>query len=490
MSSTWTLARKMLVAFGVVGVIAFAMGLVAILGLRSVAAMKDDIIEYDAANLVDSARLDALANAKTVAIRSFMLVGDERFLTDRTEVATEMDRVLADLRQRLSDRNESHQIDVIQELENQLRAITQGILARRGSTTTDLMLAEFRNSAMPKRDAVDAAMKALLAGQKQNMETRREASKARAEMIENSVAFLMILGVLVTFLIGWVHTTRTNASMGDAVSRLQSSSAELETTATQQSSISQEHATSMSEITTTIRELLATSRQIADSAQRCARLSSEASDDSKTGDQRVTAAHDLFTRTRDQVGTIVEHMLDLQSKSQQVGGILDIINDMADQTNILAINATIEASSAGEHGNRFAVVADEIRKLSDRVAKSTRDIRHLLEGMKTATNRTLMVTETGAKTAQEGIARFAESLDTFHRIADLVATLHESSREIELSTQQQATAVDQVHLAVDEVARTAREVETSAAQSLQTSRDLAKLSSELSLTIRSPEHER
>ncbi len=75
-----------------------------------------------------------------------------------------------------------------------------------------------------------------------------------------------------------------------------------------------------------------------------------------------------------QVDLIVTHMLDLGRKSQQIGGVVDIINELADQTNILAINATIEAAGAGDNGRRFAVVADEIRKLADRVGGSTKDI--------------------------------------------------------------------------------------------------------------------
>ena len=109
-----------------------------------------------------------------------------------------------------------------------------------------------------------------------------------------------------------------------------------------------------------------------------------------------------------QVDLIVTHMLDLGKKSQQIGGILEIINELAEQTNILAINATIESAGAGDAGKRFSVVADEIRKLADRVGGSTKEIRALIEEIRAAVNTTVMATESGTKAVDLGARQFAE----------------------------------------------------------------------------------
>src|SRR6202171_654532 len=137
---------------------------------------------------------------------------------------------------------------------------------------------------------------------------------------------------------------------------MRSSSAELQTAANQQASGAKESSTAMNEITTTISELLATSRQIAESAQRVAHIAEETSAAARTGDQTVQRAHDSVGGIKRQVDLIVTHMLDLGKKSQQIGGILEIINELSEQTNILSINATIEAAGAGEAGKRFLVV--------------------------------------------------------------------------------------------------------------------------------------
>jgi methyl-accepting chemotaxis protein len=232
-------------------------------------------------------------------------------------------------------------------------------------------------------------------------------------------------------------------------------------------------------VSTTIRELLATSRQIAESAQRVARIAEETAGGARTGDQTVQRAQEAISSIKRQVDLIVGHMLDLGKKSQQAGGILEIINELAEQTNILAINASIEAAGAGESGKRFAVVADEIRKLADRVGGSTKEIRTLIDDIRAAVNTTVMATESGTKAVDAGTRQFGEVTTSFRQIAGLVGTTTEAAREIELSTKQQATAVEQVNVAISNAAQATKENEAISNQTLQTATQLADLSRDL-----------
>jgi methyl-accepting chemotaxis protein len=172
-------------------------------------------------------------------------------------------------------------------------------------------------------------------------------------------------------------------------------------------------------------------------------------------------------------------MLELGDKSQRIGAVLDIVSELSEQTNILAINSTIEAAGAGESGKRFAVVADEIRKLADRVAESTKEIRDLIDVIRGAVNTTVMATEIGSKAVDAGTAQFAGVASSFEEIVGLVTTTTEAAREIELSTKQQTTAVEQVNFAVANVTQTTKETETSSTQTLQTASQLTELSTKL-----------
>jgi methyl-accepting chemotaxis protein len=172
-------------------------------------------------------------------------------------------------------------------------------------------------------------------------------------------------------------------------------------------------------------------------------------------------------------------MLELGKKSQQIGAVLDIVSELAEQTNILSINATIEAAGAGETGKRFAIVADEIRKLADRVASSAKEVRGLIDDVRSSVNTTVMATETGSKAVDAGSKQFGEVASAFKSIANLVSTTTEAAREIELSTKQQTTAVEQVNVAIVNVTQAARETEASTSQTLETASLLAVTSTDL-----------
>jgi methyl-accepting chemotaxis protein len=214
-----------------------------------------------------------------------------------------------------------------------------------------------------------------------------------------------------------------------------------------------------------------------------ARVADDTAGAARTGNDTVLRAQEAIDVVSRQVDAIVNHMLELGKRSQEIGGIVDIINDLAEQTNILAINATIESAGAGEYGKRFAVVADEIRKLADRVGGATKDIRVLIDEIRAASNTTIMATEDGSKAVQSSTQQFTDVAGSFRRITELVRANLDVAREIELSTQQQTTAVEQVNTAILEMAQTARQSESSSAQTLQTATRLIQLSKQLHAII-------
>jgi methyl-accepting chemotaxis protein len=341
------------------------------------------------------------------------------------------------------------------------------------------------NEALPLRTALEKATNQFAALEEQRLNEGREQASQAAEAAKTQVIVIALVLIVAAIITAYLLARTLASRIGAAVTDIQSSATELQTTATQQATGAREQSTAMTEITTTMNELLATSKQIAEGAQRVAGISGDAAKAAQLGDRTVRRAHDSVGGIKRQVDTVVTHMLDLGRKSQQIGGIVDVITELSEQTNILAINANIEAAGAGESGRRFAVVADEIRKLADRVGASIKDIRSLIDEVRVAVNTTVMATEGGSKAVDAATRDFGDVTQSLSQIVALIATNADAAREIELSTKQQSTAVEQVNSAVSNVAQVSREVESSTVEALNTASELATLSRQLALLVAS-----
>ena len=419
--------------------------------------------------------------------RGYLLTGDESFLEPYQTAITEIAKTVNELRELTSD-NPAQQKRIGQ---------AEPLIAAKLSILK-------RTIEMRRNREVEQATKVIQAGEGkkfmddlrsifEKMESEeRDLLKQRAGEVEAAVTgatFAITFGTLLCLLLvtaaGFTITRSLTSQIGVAVQHMQSSSSELQAASNQQATGAKEQSTAMNEITTTMRELLATSKQIAESAQRVSHIAEETAKGARSGEQTVSKANDSIGGIKRQVDLIVTHMLDLGKKSQQIGGILEIINELAEQTNILAINATIEAAGAGESGKRFAVVADEIRKLADRVGGSTKEINGLIDEIRAAVNTTVMTTEGGTKAVDAGARQFFDVATAFRQIVSLVSTTTEAAREIELSTKQQSTAVEQINIAVSNVAQATRETEASSSQTLQTASELTNLSRDLMRLVQS-----
>jgi methyl-accepting chemotaxis protein len=484
MERTTTFGRKLTLGFSLAAAITLLMGMVSVYALTEVVQSKDRVIATGLETLVLAHQLDVRAEEKVSASRGFLLTHDELYLVRYQEAAQRFSVALQTLsgqeqamRQQLEPirlANDAHDAELDELLE----------LSKTNALNAQEVETFYLGRVLPRRGALSAATGGLVSELRKRLEAEAASASATAAKSITLVISLAILAALVAAALAWALVRHLNRQIATAVGQVQSSSTELQAAASQQATGSSEQATAMAEITTTINELLATSRQIAGSAHRVMEMAESTADSAQLGDRTVASTQSTITTIRRHMDLVVAHMLDLGKRSQQIGTVLDIVAELAEQTNILAINATIEASGAGESGRRFAVVADEIRKLADRVSGSTKEIRTLIEEVRSAVNTTVMATETSSKAVDAGAVQIGEVTDSFKRISHLVQTTSESAREINLSTKQQASAVEQVNSAITSVAQASREGEASSAQTLQTASQLAALSKTLLRLVR------
>jgi methyl-accepting chemotaxis protein len=263
-------------------------------------------------------------------------------------------------------------------------------------------------------------------------------------------------------------------SIREAIQQLSTSANSMMAIAAQQASGSTEQASAVQQATTTSEEIAVTARQVAENSQRVEAMALRAGAASSNGKEAVEDALSGMSALRDQVVSIAEAMLQLGENSQKIGGIVDLIDEISDQTNLLSLNAAIEAAGAGEAGKRFSIVANEVKRLAERTVDATTQIKNLIGQIQKATNSTIMLTEEGTKgvdAANDLVARVSTELD---HISAGVSETQSAASEIKLSTQQQTTASEQMAETIAEV----RDVAVQVAQSAQeTTRSIGELTS-------------
>jgi methyl-accepting chemotaxis protein len=477
MIDNWTFGRRIAAGFALSLTLLIAIGAVAYTSISKLTATSDwvththDVLEHIAGVL------SLLKDAET-GQRGYVITGDEAYLEPYRTGSAGVLNVIKDLRQLTADNpNQQKRIDAAEPLINaKLAELKQTIDLRRAGNVDETVKIVRSGEGKRFMDDLRRILDDMENEEHTLLKQRAEEGDAAAAGAKSVIVFGTLLCLLFVTAAGILITRSLSRQIGNSVGQIQSSSTELQAAANQQATATKEQSTAMSEISTTISELMATSRQIAESAQRVAQIAAKTAAAARLGDATVASAHDSITTIRRQVDLIVNHMLELGKKSQQIGAVLDIVAELAEQTNILAINATIEAAGANEAGKRFAVVADEIRKLADRVAGSTKEIRGLIEDVRSSVNTTIMTTEGGSKSVDAGAKQFSEVAAAFGEIASLVGTTTEAAREIELSTKQQSTAVEQVNVAITSAAQATKETEASSGQTLQTAVELGGLS--------------
>ena len=264
------------------------------------------------------------------------------------------------------------------------------------------------------------------------------------------------------------------ANLAEIIGQMSSASAEMEAASKEQAVGATNQSTATTEMSTTASELLTNAQQVAKSGTSVSEQASTAAEECAGGVKSVQDTVQGITGIRDRVETIAEHMVDLGGKSQQISGVLEIINELAEQTNLLSFNASIEAAGAGEAGKRFAVVASEIRKLAERAGESTTEIRRLIDSIQQTVNATIMATEEGTKAVQMGVRLTKGTKSTFGRIASQVASTRESAKAIEMASRQQATALEQLDSAVRNIDTTAQQANTASRQVQSEAQGLAE----------------
>ena len=277
-----------------------------------------------------------------------------------------------------------------------------------------------------------------------------------------------------------VENLRTQTlAIQEGVNVLASSSAEILASTTMVASGATETASAVNETTATVEEVKQASqlasqkvRLVADGAQRSLQVSQQGR---KSVDEAVLG----MNRIREQMETIAESIVSLSEQGQAIGEIIATVNDLAEQSNLLAVNAAIEAAKAGEHGKGFAVVAHEVRSLAVQSKEATAQVRTILNDIQKATNAAVMATEQGSKAVEAGERQSGEAGEAIRALADSIAEAANASTQIAASSHQQMVGMEQVAQAMENIKEASTLSVTSTRQAEQSAQNLHELGQRL-----------
>ncbi len=287
-------------------------------------------------------------------------------------------------------------------------------------------------------------------------------SVKKFELLSGLAVFLCLaVGIPIAVLRG----RQLVALMENLATNISTSSQEMATTIAEQERVASQQAASVSETTTTMDELEASSRHASEQAAAAVEAAKRAFAASDQGSLAVNQSLERMQALQKNVEVIAEQVVDLSSQASQIGNISQLVIDFANQTNMLALNSSVEAVRAGEHGKGFAVVANEIRKLADQSQQSADKINALVSNIQKAINETVMVTEEGTKTVKAGVEIAKQTETAFGEIKESVNQVVLNNQQVSLNLKQQVDAIQQVVDAMEVIDRGAKETATGLNQS-------------------------
>jgi methyl-accepting chemotaxis protein len=246
-------------------------------------------------------------------------------------------------------------------------------------------------------------------------------------------------------------TTLSRDELAEGARILVSSATEILAFTTQVAAGSAETATAVSQTTTTVEEVKQTAqvstdkaRHVSENAQRTAKIAQH-------GRQSVESSIRAMHRIQEQMASIAESIVRLSEQGQTIGEIIATVNDLAEQSNLLAVNAAIEAAKAGDQGKGFAVVAQEVKSLAAQSKQATAQVRAILGDIQKATSAAVMATEQGSKAVEAGVQLSGEVRETIGVLADSIEEAARAATQIAASAQQQLVGMDQVVMAMQNI---------------------------------------
>ena len=269
----------------------------------------------------------------------------------------------------------------------------------------------------------------------------------------------------------------------DSVSQLASAAEETSAVTTQTNAGINQQLTETSQVATAMNQMSATVQEVARNAVEAATAAREADDTFGEGKQVVDRVISAIGELAGEVESAANVIQQLEVESRNIGSVLDVIKSIAEQTNLLALNAAIEAARAGEQGRGFAVVADEVRTLAGRTQESTQEIEEMISRLQSGTDNAVKVMASGKEMTQVGVEQAAAAGEALQTINAAVERISSMNTQIASAAEEQSSVTEEINRSIVSINEVAEQSSVGAQQTAEASDDLAKLAEQLKALV-------
>jgi methyl-accepting chemotaxis protein len=233
------------------------------------------------------------------------------------------------------------------------------------------------------------------------------------------------------------------------------------------------------QVATAMHEMTATVQEVARNAEQASRAAADADGQARAGDKVVAEAIAQIERLAAEVARSTDAMTHLQQESNKIGSVMDVIKAVAEQTNLLALNAAIEAARAGEAGRGFAVVADEVRGLAQRTQKSTEEIEGLVAGLQNGTQQVAAVMNNSRSLTDSSVELTRKAGVSLENITRTVSNIQSMNQQIAAAAEEQSAVAEEISRSIINVRDVSEQTATASDETAKSSVELARLGSQL-----------
>ncbi|WP_435607405.1 methyl-accepting chemotaxis protein [Pseudomonas knackmussii] len=265
-----------------------------------------------------------------------------------------------------------------------------------------------------------------------------------------------------------------------STNELDSASGELNAIATLMAEGTREQFSRTDQVATAMHEMSATAQEVARHAADAARAADDADHHAQAGEQVMQSTIDTISRVSSEISSTAEVIRRLEADSGRIGKVLEVIRGIAEQTNLLALNAAIEAARAGEQGRGFAVVADEVRTLAQRTAESTAEIHQIIDTVQTGALNAVRAIENGQSRSEEGLEQVTQAGSMLQNITQAVEAIRDMNRQIATAAEEQTSVAEDISRNLTEITAIATTNNENVQRTQQASQHLHGLSGDLS----------